>query len=372
MKPPDVNYSDVDYTIEPANLESYAQHKQVFGAKDLVIRFGLGGIKNVGDGPARIIVESRGERPFADLHDLSQRVDLRQVNKRVLECLVRAGVLDSLGERAALLAGFDQMIAASQEVHRAKEVGQRSLFELAGPSTAYAQGSGFRLPTVAPWSEKKRLTDEKELLGVYVSSHPLDVLAQYVDDRTVPLSNVDSESVGQNICVAGIIAASRTIATKKGDSMAFAQLEDLSGTMEMVLFPRLYDEVKALLEEGALVLVQARVDQRDDEPKLIVESMEPYKLSENAAKRQSARRKPKHMQIEVSLDRQEKETLQFIERILALLNENRGDVPYTLALRDRRGRVEMAFPNEATLYSPRLEQQVVDLVGREHLHVEWA
>jgi len=372
IKPPDVNYSDVDFSIEPANPESYAQRRQVFGAKDLAIRFGLGGIKNVGDGPARIIVEGRGEAPFADLHDLSQRVDLRQVNKRVLECLVRAGAMDSLGERAALLAGLDQVIAASQEVHRAKEVGQRSLFEAAGPSTAYRQGSGLRLPSVVAMGEKKRLSDEKELLGVYVSSHPLDILSQFVDERTVPLSSVDGEMVGQSVCVAGVISSSRTIATKKGDSMAFAQLEDLSGTMEMVLFPRLYEEVKGLLEEGALVLIQARVDQRDDEAKLIVESMEPYKLPENAPKRQSARRKPKHMQIEISLDRQERDAMQFIERILALLNENRGDVPYTLALRDRRGRVEVAFPNAATLYSPRLEQQVAALVGREHLSIEWA
>ena len=188
--------------------------------------------------------------PFADLDDLSQRVDLRQVNKRVLECLVRAGVLDSLGERAALLAGLDQMIAASQEVHRAKEIGQRSLFELAGPYMATPQTGGFRLPAVAALGEKKRLADEKELLGVYVSSHPLDVLSQYEDERTVPLSNIDAEMAGQTITVAGIIAASRTIATKKGDNMAFAQLEDLSGTMEMVLFPRLYEETKGLLEEG--------------------------------------------------------------------------------------------------------------------------
>lgn len=234
------------------------------------------------------------------------------------------------------------------------------------------QTSGFRLPAVAALGEKKRLADEKELLGVYVSSHPLDILAQYEDERIVPLSSVDAEMAGQTVTVAGVIAASRTIATKKGDSMAFAQLEDLSGTMEMVLFPRLYEETKSLLEEGALVLLQARVDLRDEEAKLIVEAMELYKLSPNAVKRQSARRKPKHMQIEISLDRQGKEALQFVERVLALLNENRGDVPYTLSLRDRRGRVEIAFPNAATLYSPRLEQQVVALVGREHLSIEWA
>jgi len=371
VKQPDINYSDVDFGIEPASLESYAHRKQVFEAKDLAIRFGLGGIKNVGDGPARIIVESRGDVPFADIHDFGQRVDLRQVNKRVLECLIRAGVLDSLGERASLLAGLDQMIATSQGVHRAKEIGQRSLFELAGPTVVSSSGSSFRLPEVAPLGEKKRLADEKELLGVYMSSHPLDILAQYVDDRIVPLNDIDSEMVGQSLQVAGVVATSRTIATKKGDNMAFAQLEDLSGTMELVVFPRSYEESKSLLVEGGLVLVQARVDQRDDEPKLIVESMEPYKLPENAPRRQSARRKPKHMQIEISLDRQENDTLQVIERILALLNENRGDVSYSLALRNRRGRVEVAFPNAATLYSLRLEQQVADLVGRDHLSVDW-
>ena len=113
--------------------------------KDLAIRFGLGAIKNVGDGPAQVIVDARGDEPFADIDDFVDRVDLRQVNKRVLECMIRAGALDALGERNSLLASLDQMLATSQEAHRAKEIGQTSLFDFSPDVMGQAEGAKFEL-----------------------------------------------------------------------------------------------------------------------------------------------------------------------------------------------------------------------------------
>jgi len=372
VRPPDVNYSDADFIIEPAAAQSLAERDQLLGAKELAIRFGLGAIKNVGDGPANIIVQARGNRPFADIDDFLRRVDLRQVNKRCLECLIRAGALDSLGDRAALLAAIDQMMAVSQQVHRSREIGQRSLFDL-GFNTEQVGDAKFVLPKdVPPLAEKKLLADEKELLGVYMSAHPLDLLSQYVDDRLTMLADIDASMENEQVQVAGVVNSLRTIATKKGDNMAFVQLEDLSGSIELVIFPRVYEEAKEILTEDALLLVRGKVDFRDERAKLIVEAIEPYKLPQNAQRRQVGRKKAAHLFVEIPLTADERTTLDIVTRVFQLLTENRGETPFSFRLHNGRGRVEMIFPNLRTSYSARVEQQLTALVGRDHFFVEWA
>jgi len=275
VRRPDVNESNVDFTIEPAEECPPEQKCQLLGVSALAIRFGLGAIKNVGDGPAQIIVEARGNKPFADLDDFARRVDLRAVNKRVLECLIRAGALDSLGQRAALLATIDQMVAVSQEQHRAQEVGQRSLFDLNPTFLGSTPSAKLTLASDAPpLSEKKCLADEKELLGTYMSRHPLDILSKYIDERLTAVSQIDATLEGAQVRVAGIVNSVRAIATKKGDMMAFAQFEDLSAPIELVIFPRTYEESKALLEGDSVLLVQGKVDMRYDKPKLVADAIE--------------------------------------------------------------------------------------------------
>jgi DNA polymerase-3 subunit alpha len=372
VRPPDVSYSGADFTVEPVTAPAPGQKASFLGAKDLAIRFGLGAIKNVGDGPASVIVQARGEPPFADIDDFLRRVDLRQVNKRGLEYLIRAGALDALGERAALLAAIDQMMAISQQVHHSREIGQRSLFDL-GSALGQIGDARFVLPRdVPPLVEKKLLADEKELLGVYMSAHPLDVLSQYVDDRLTLLSDVDTSMENEQVQVAGVVNSLRAIATKKGDSMAFAQLEDSSGSLELVVFPRVYGEAKELLGDDALLFVRGKVDVRDDRPKLITESIEPYKLPENARKRQVGRKKARHLLVEIPLTTDEREAMDIVARVFVVLTENRGDTSFTFCLRDGHGRVEMAFPNLATSYSAQVEQQLITLIGRDHFSVEWA
>jgi DNA polymerase-3 subunit alpha len=385
VRPPDVNRSAMDFTVEAATLPPSGPAPDLRGQKELAIRFGLGAIKNVGDGPAQVIVDARGDTPFADMDDFVKRVDLRQVNKRVLECLVRAGAFDALGERSAVLGALDQMMAVSQQIHRAQESGQRSLFDLGGPAEAHADtGAKFILSTNGQrLPEKKRLSDEKELLGVYMSSHPLDQLGQFEDERLKPLAHIDETMVNEAVQVAGIINAMRVIATKKGENMAFAQLEDLSGTLEVVIFPRLYEGAKELLGSDSLVLVQARVDLRDERerPKLVAESVEPYRMPE-AAKRRRLGGAPgsvavgsKHaarLAVEIPLDLGERQTTEIAGRIYRLLSEHRGETPFSFYFKDRRGRVEMNFPNVATAYSPELEKMLLSLVGQGHVLVEWA
>jgi DNA polymerase-3 subunit alpha len=373
VRPPDISRSQVDFSVEPVDLGETGTDGALLGVSELAIRYGLGAIKNVGDGPAQEIVAARGGRPFADIDDLACRVDLRAVNKRVLECLVRAGALDGLGERNAVLASLDQMVAVSQELHRARDVGQRSLFDdgtgLEGP----ALGTKLSLPRNVPrLAEKACLADERELLGTYMSSHPLNLLSRFVDERLTSISDLDPERQGETVTLAGIVNGARTISTKKGDLMAFAQLEDLSGSAELVIFPRTYEECRERLGQDGVLQVTAKVDVRDDEIKLIAEAIAPYSVPAEARRRQAGRPQARKLWLDISLDHDASQITHTLERALALISANRGDVPFGLRLRDPRGRVDMTFPEMRIAVTPQLEQELADLIGREHLLVDWA
>jgi DNA polymerase-3 subunit alpha len=374
VRPPDVNRSAVDFTIEPSVCDAFPSEAALLGQSELSIRFGLGAIKNVGDGPAQILVDARGDRPFVDIDDLAERVDLRQINKRALECMVRAGAFDSLGERNAMLESLDKTLSVSQERHRAREVGQGSLFDMFAVSAGQSGSARLSLAAgVAPLPERKRLADEKELLGVYVSAHPLNALSQYVDERLLPIADLASSPDSEAVTLAGMVQSLRQITTKKGDPMAFAQLEDLSGAVELVIFPRTYEQAEAYLSDDSLVLVRGRIDMRDERAKIIAEEIEPYRVPAGARKRRpTTAREAAHLQLEIPLDSEDAQAAVLADKVVSLLTANKGSLPFSVRLVGRKGRVEMTFPDLATTYSPALEQQLVSLVGREHLTVRWA
>ena len=371
VRAPDLNYSGVDFLIEPAGHLGLTQGDRLLGVTAFAIRFGLGTIKNVGEGPAGLIVEARADTQFVDVDDFVRRVDLRQISKRVLECLIRAGALDSLGERSALLDCVDQMLAVSHETYRAREIGQRSLFDLRPELMGPTVGVGFGLPKdVPPLADSKRLSDEKELLGVYVSSHPLQLLSEQADESLTPLSEIDVSMLNGQVRVAGVLDSIREITTKKGNYMAFAQLEDLSGAIELVIFPRVYEESKECLTDDGILLVEGKVDVRDDEPKLIGDLIEPYQFTSDTRKRRPTPKEIRHLSVEIALDRDESGAAEVVNRVFAILVEAPGDVPFSFHLMGRHGKVEMTFPNAATVYTPQLGERIANLVGPEHLVVE--
>ena len=384
VRPPDVNASGVDFAVEPLEWKTAEERHDLLEAEGLAIRFGLGAIKNVGDGPAQVIVSSRmdtsaeddepseGEESFDDLEALVNRVDLRQINKRVLECLVRAGVMDSLGERNALLASLDQMIAVSQEVHSAREVGQRSLFDLGPEIMGQDSGARITLPTsIPPLPEKQRLADEKELIGCYLSSHPLDVLTQFVDPRLTPLAELDPMLGNDPVTVAGVLSSIRVITTRKGDPMAFAQLEDLSGSMEAVFFPRTYEAARAQLNDGDLVLIKGKPNERNEALNLIVDEISPYSLPPGAKKRQPAVRQAKRLTVRIDVNGNGPDSAQIASQALDVLDDAPGDVPFYFLLQTPEGRVQLEFKT-GTRYSPQLERSLQALIGQDCVRVEWA
>ncbi|HJW89754.1 MAG TPA: DNA polymerase III subunit alpha [Anaerolineales bacterium] len=259
VAPPDVNVSGWDFTIEDQPGDK------------ATIRFGLGAIKNVGRGPVDAILQARSEGgAFVDINQYTYRVDLRHVGKRALECLVRVGALDRYGSRPALLQILDRLISASSNHFRAAELGQLSLF---GPHTGVQEE--ITLPkTSLDISRREQLNWERELIGLYVSDHPLSPVMDILTETVTHFSGQLSEaSPNERVRVAGVITRIRPHQTKAGKSMAFVALEDLQGEVELVIFPRTWDQVASLVEFNKIVLVEGRVDAQGAEPKVLVDTI---------------------------------------------------------------------------------------------------
>ena len=298
--PPDVNHSGLDFAIQdlPEDAEQEKLPKDPTLAYEFpvhaesAIRFGMAAVKNVGVGPVQAILDARAEDgPFLNLEDLCDRVDLRQVNKRSLECLVKVGAFDRFGQqteqgkgqlRLQLLEVIDQCIARSAATHSARESGQLSMFDLFAGAGGEAQPEQFpiRLPeyeTAAGTrtSDRERFEWEKDLLGVYVSSHPVQQLnvdlSQFI---TCPCPELNERHDGKNVTLVGMLASIRTTVTKKGDKMAFVQLEDMQGQCEAVLFPAVYEKCKDDLQEERVVLVKGKAQTRGARTSVLVDTLQ--------------------------------------------------------------------------------------------------
>ncbi len=255
VRPPDVHRSSVEFTVE-----------------DDAIRFGLLAVKNVGEGAIDSIIAARqADGDFRSLADFCARVDLRLANKRVLESLIKVGAMSRFGHAAQLLEALDDAINAGQAAQRDRTSGQTSLFDLGSSPEALE----MPLPQVPEALSRERLRWEKELLGLYLSEHPLgaisDQLARYV---TAYSSDLKDESLdGQRVVMGGIVTGLRTVVTRNKETMAVATLEDLQGTLEVVVFPRLYVTAGGTFAEGAILLVAGRVDHRGDEASLLADGV---------------------------------------------------------------------------------------------------
>lgn len=224
---PDVNESIRDFAPVPGG-----------------IRFGLAGVRHVGEGAIEVILEAReAGGAFTDLFDFARRVDPRRVNKRVIEALVKCGAFDSLHQdRAALCEALEDVISTAAAAQRDREVGQESLFgEL--PATPTLQLSAAR----APWSDTTRLAHEKEVLGFYITGHPLEARRRALAQHTTVSGSSARAEQGQQVCAGGLVTQYRETQSRQGRTMAFAVLEDLEGSFELVIFADVYEAHSALI-----------------------------------------------------------------------------------------------------------------------------
>jgi len=255
--PPDVNSSGWDFTIEDCPEG---------GAS---IRFGLGAIKNVGRDPVEMIITAREKSAFKDLNDFARRVDLAKVGKRSLECLVRVGALDTFGPRRAILAALDQICAISASHFRAANKGQLSIF-----GAAEGVEEKIVLPSGGGVDPREQLGWEKELLGLYVSDHPLKIFLPVLERKVTHYSAQLGEAAkGEKVTVAGLVTNVRGIRTKEGKPMGFATLEDIQGTVELVVFPKTWEKYHELLKMDTVISAEGRVDAQSGDPKVLVDKL---------------------------------------------------------------------------------------------------
>ncbi len=273
--PPDVNASNVRFTIE------YDRR---------AIRYGLGAIKNVGEGAAREIVDAQRQGgTFASLDDFCQRVPLKQINRRALECLIEAGALDSLGERAAMLNSIDRLIGASVSAVATRDNGQMSLFGGTAQNLA-----GVEMAKVQPMTDAAKAERERELLGVAFSENLVERLRLAKRERGMQIVSstalADRNEKSGLVTTVGVIKNIRTTKTKtKGETMAFVQIEDEEGDLELVLFPRVYASFTGLLRKGTAVLVEGRVQNRENKISFLVERMTRFFKDDDSDKEETAR-----------------------------------------------------------------------------------
>ncbi len=235
------------------------------------IRFGLLAVKNVGQSAIESIVAARREGgPFKSLTDLCSRIDLRLVNRKVLEALAKVGAINELGHPAQVLLGLDDAINAGQAASRDRITGQTSLFDL-GADDATTLDRPLPFATEVPVRE--RLRWEKELLGLYLSEHPMGEVASQVGQFVTAFSSdLKDESLdGQRVVIGGIVTGFRRVITKANATMGVATLEDLQGSIEVVVFPKMYEQTAATWTEGTILLVAGRIDHRGEEVSLLAD-----------------------------------------------------------------------------------------------------
>jgi DNA polymerase-3 subunit alpha len=255
--PPDVNESDSEYT--PTGTD---------------IRFGLSAIRNVGvNVVASITATRRSKGRFSDFPDFLAKVDPVVCNKKTIESLIKAGAFDSLGHtRRGLLAVHAEAVDASMDTKRAEAIGQFDLF--GGGDDDQGPSLGFELTIpVGEWDKSVLLAYEREMLGLYVSDHPLfgveHIIAKAVDCSIAVITGQDERPDGAMVTIGGLVSSLQRKVTKQGNPWAIASIEDLEGAIEVLFFPATYQLVATALAEDAVVIVRGRLDKRDDVPKLI-------------------------------------------------------------------------------------------------------
>lgn len=271
IEPPDINRSGVDFTPSAEK-----------------ILFGLSAVRNVGQNAIACILEARNQGEFKSLADFCDRVDLGTVNRRTLESLIYCGAFDKINSnRNQLIHDLPLVYEWAQSRARDKKTGQGNLFDLLGGGFASQNntlGNSFdavpKATNVNDLPAQEKLRREKELLGFYVSDHPLkSVRRSNLTPSPIELSQLSEQKSGTLLCVVIMLNGVKKIVTKKGDSMAIIQIEDLTGQSEAVVFPKIYERIGSLLQVDTVLVLKGKADRREDKTQLIVEEAETVEIA---------------------------------------------------------------------------------------------
>lgn len=302
VEPPDINLSDANFTPHGA-----------------AIRFGLAAVKNVGHNAIESIVKARKKLgSFTSIYQFCEEVDLRLLNKRVLESLVKAGAMDSLGTRSQLMAVLDKAMERAQKAQRDAESGQHGLFGVFSDDQP-ATNTVEKLPDVPDWDEHQRLSAEKEILGFFITGHPLEKYADKLQDfnamDTRAINDMKQGTGKDEITTAGVITGVRAMKSKKGDMYAQACLEDMAGKVDCFVFPEAYKRLSERLKVEVPVLVKGSVRVEEGAaPRLAISQITPLEEAQPKL--------PKSIRIRVPLDTATEGT---IDALYSICSEKKGN-----------------------------------------------
>ena len=344
--------------LPPSVQESYSE----FTCVGDDIRFGLNAVKNVGATAIESILESRKKGgPFKSFFDFTERVDLRLCNRKVLESLIKCGAFDDFGLfRAQLMAMIDQALEVGSNLQKDKSRGQYSFF--AGGGEAGGFEGGEQAPNIPEWPENQRLAYERELMGFYVSSHPLANYAKILKNHATAYTHTLSEFKDQQeVTIGGLIDSLKEIITKRGDKMAFVTLQDLSGSCEVVVFPKIYESSLGVLVKDKPVFIRGKISARDDLPKVLADEI--VDMEEVQAKF------TRYISVDLRTAGLDSKTL---EQLKEILKANKGETPVYLTFRDPSGKAAVLHSGEDLKVNTTEEllQNIENLTGENTVKIQ--
>jgi DNA polymerase-3 subunit alpha len=351
--PPDINKSHASFTIEKHDESNPA------------IRFGLASIKNVGFAPIEHILSGRDSGgDFKSIEDFCSRTDLRNINKKVLESLIKVGVFDSLGSRKMLLESLNKIISLSQTKQRAKESGQVSMFDLWGqssptPPVGYQQAE-------EDVSAKQKLMWERELLGVYFSQ-PLDFLAAEPSSAgTISCGEINMDMVDETVAVRGMVVSVRQAHTKDNRLFVVASIEDLDASIEVIAWPKLYESTQGLWQEGNILNIKGVVKVRDGEMQLNCQDATLLPMRQEVLKEPPRR----HVLIDVNQSGDAEKDIECLHKIVDILKSYPGQDKVSLVVVSDGEITNLEMPNITTDYCPELARELSEIIGESNFRLE--
>lgn len=354
--PPDVNASEFEFTVERRQHEPAA------------VRFGLGAIKNAGEGAVRAIVAARLDQPgkrFTSLEEFCDAVDWSTVNRRVAESLARCGALDCFGTRADVLTRLEPAISAGQQRQRAMAKGQMGLFEgmaLVGTQERSAvTGLSVEIP------RKQLLAWEKELIGFYLSDHPLsDVITPAVERKGyVPIGHYSDRTPGERLRLFGMVTSVRRITTKNNRTMAILEMEDLTGSIEVVVFPDCYERTTALWVVDAILEIQGKLERREDNLQLVCDT-----ATDDLSVLHQVEESVRRLHVRLGSTGDVWADVEQMQELDSILKRHEGDDPVVLHMSAREREVALLSRSRRIEWNDILASELRQLLGQDRVRLE--
>jgi len=350
---PDVNRSDVEFAVESTSDGREA------------VRFGLSAIRNVGSAAASAIVGARSEQPqdrFDDLNSFCRAINWSSVSKRVVECLAKCGALDAFGDRSQVIGGLESAVAAGQQHQRASAKGQIGLFEL---GAAGQTPGGQPLSDVPAIARRDLLAWEKELLGTYLSDHPLsDIVTRARRAGRLQILEIIDRPAGDVVRLVGIVAGVRRVTTKTNRSMAIVDFADLTGNVDLVAFPDTFESYCSCFEVDQILEVRAKVDRRNEQLQLVCESatQDLAELGVDATPSRTV-----HVSVPITPDVWT--DIRLMQSIDLLLGQFEGEDEVVIHVPVNGGRVALLSRKHRVGWGDALSDALVQVIGSERVHV---